>query len=192
MNKLYVALLAGIMGASGATVYASEVDNTTGYIGLSYGVLKQQNKFFEGKGSTETDKLFVRLGGDLNEYFSSELRLGFTVDNKEGKSAYAFDDVSKGEKIKFTHEFMVSGLLRAGLPLGSLIKPYVLVGYTLERERLSYSGGSKNGNIHDISYGAGIDLRVSKHVVLNGEWIQYDDKSGSRLKGPSFGIAARF
>lgn len=193
MRKLLVAVVAGVIGVSASTAQADSL-KTTGYVGVNYGVLKQYNRFFDdGKKHYETDKVFIRVGGEINEYFDSELRLGLTAgDKKETLRDTSFTPAGvDGSKGTFSHDYLLTLLLKAGYPIGP-IKPYAAVGYTFGQERLTYPGGKATARFDDFTFGGGIDIDLGSRLVVNAEWIQYDNMDGIRLKGPSAGLAWRF
>src|SRR5699024_11816331 len=148
MRKLLVAVVAGVIGVSAGTAQAESV-KTTGYVGVNYGVLKQYNRFFDdGKKHYETDKMFIRSGGEINEYFDSELRLGLTAGDKKGRSSISTSSINAGDNITFSHDYLLTLLLKAGYPIGP-VKPYAAVGYTFGQERLSYPGGKATARFED-------------------------------------------
>lgn len=194
MRKLLVAVVAGVIGVSASTAQADSL-KTTGYVGVNYGVLKQYNRFFDdGKKHYETDKVFIRVGGEINEYFDSELRLGLTAGDKKGTGKVGSNYLpqqAEDAPITFSHDYLLTLLLKAGYLIGP-VKPYAAVGYTFGQERLSYPGGKDTARFDDFTFGGGIDINLGSRVVLNAEWIQYDNMDGIRLKGPSAGLAWRF
>lgn len=199
MKKLLVAVVAGVIGVSAGTAQASDV-KTTGYVGVSQADLKQYNPFFnDGKKHIKTQTTFVRIGGDINQYFSSELRVGTSTKTKKAKVTGGIANTvggvesQAGEEIngKYSHLITASALLKMGYPIGP-IKPYAAIGYTYGKEKISVNGQSEKANYDHYSYGAGLDISLGQRVLLNGEWLQYDNKSGMRVKGPSVGLAIRF
>lgn len=189
MRKLLVAVVAGVVsiGAAQASDFKS-----VGYVGINYGTLEQYNRFFEGgKKHLETDKVFIRIGGEINEYFDSELRLGLTAGDKKGIAGDNTPEGIEGTSATFSHDYLLTLLLKAGYPIGP-IKPYAAVGYTFGQERLKHVRGKTKERFDDLTFGAGVDLSLGSRLVVNAEWLQYDDIDGIRLKGPSAGLAWRF
>lgn len=183
MKKLYVAMMAGIVSVGIATTAQAYDEGKTGYIGVSYGEHEQKTNLFDD-GKAKTDNLFLRLGGEINEVFNSELRLGFNTKKASGSS-------SIGENMKVKNNYMVSALLRAGHDIG-IIRPYVAAGYSFGKERATSSAGKMKASLHGVSYGAGIDASVSDDVVLNVEWLQLVERSSVDLNGWTVGVAVRF
>jgi|GEM_PF-1443603 len=194
MRKLLVAVVAGVIGVSASTAQADSL-KTTGYVGISQADLKQYNPYFaDGKKHIKTQTTFIRVGGDINEYFSSELRVGTSTKTKKGPANQGTADslnINQGEKATYSHFVVASALLKAGYPVGP-IKPYVAVGYTFGKEKVSANGKDEKANYDHYTYGAGVDVSLGRRVLLSGEWLQYDNHAGVRVKGPAVGLAVRF
>lgn len=194
MRKLLVAVVAGVIGVSAGTAQADSL-KTTGYVGISQADLKQYNPYFtDGKKHIKTQTTFIRVGGDINEYFSSELRVGTSTKTKKGPANSNTAGVLKvnvGEDATYSHFVVASALLKAGYPIGP-IKPYAAVGYTFGKEKISAGGKSTKANYDHYTFGGGIDISLGHRVLLSGEWLQYDNHAGVRVKGPAVGLAVRF
>ncbi len=194
MKKVLVAVVAGVIGVSASTAQASDF-NPTGYVGISHSFLKQYNPFFEnGKKHIKTETTFLRVGGDINDYFSSELRVGTNTKNAKDKlNATTRSVMGLGEDVNgtYSHFITASALLKAGYPIGP-VKPYAIAGYTYGKERVKANGKKIKANYDHYTFGAGVDVSLGERVVLTGEWIQYDNHDGVRVKGPGVGVAVRF
>lgn len=162
------------------------------YLGVNYTQLKQDNRFAASgfqtnKKDFKTGEGFLRLGGVINQYFSSELRVGSTVAEKKQSVA--------GTKMTYNFDFNVGAYAKLSLPLGP-ISLYSLLGYTYGREQLetcTLGACSKDKDyLHDWSLGAGVDLNLGKHVGINAEYIQYYYINNVAFGGPSAGIYYRF
>ena len=181
MKKVCISFLAGLGGL--LLVGGAMADDnlfTQGYVGVSYYQLEQDDRFF-GDSRFDTGELFVRVVGNINEYFSSELRLGATV----------ADNTDSG--IEFRHNYLVTGLLRAGWPLGP-VTPYLAVGHTWGEERWEFSGTAQRATFNDWSYGAGIDMDLGERLGVSLEMIQhYENLNGNvSLRGAGLGAYWRF
>ena len=165
------------------------------YMGINYVQMTQDNRFgFDSDAKTfNTGELFFKLGGVINQYVSTELRAGTTaVAKKESETAgiYTYD-----AKYQFNYHAGLYG--KFGLPLG-VFHPYILLGYTFGQEQVETFSGDCNcvekttGNLHDTSYGAGLDLDLGKRLGLNAEYTQYYDVGSVKFRGPSFGVYYRF
>lgn len=193
MKNIRISILAGLLGLVGAS-QVSAGDNSffnQGYVGISYYQLEQDNRFF---GDDERDKrfdtgdVFLRLVGNINEYFDSELRVGATADDNRDSLWFASDE--DGE---FRHDYMFSGFLRIGYPMGP-VKPYVAGGYTWGRERFeSDLTGTVRERFRDYSYGAGIDIDLGERLGINIEAVKYyKNIDNVTLRGPGAGFYWRF
>lgn len=185
--RFYAALLGACL-ASTASMASQASEPGQVYVGISYVELEQYdlNRFFNG-GRFESGDVVARLGSHLNRYFSSELRLATTINPKEGRSSFT----QPPSQAEFGRDYMFSGFLRAGYPLGP-VRPYVAVGYTFGKERFKYAGGKDRDTFRDTSLAAGIDLALGEHLGVNLEFTQYYDIGHGRLQGPSAGLFWNF
>lgn len=169
-------LLTGFLGMLLSSAAMAEA-----YVGLNYAVPEQDARFFTNEDRIETGEAFVRIGGQINDVFSSELRLGATVSPKEE------------EPLTFEHNYLAGAYLKAQWKLG-LIRPYVVAGVTALEEELQNSTTRIRRTEYkdDISYGAGLDLQFGDHFGLNAEFMQYYDIGNVALRGPSAGFYWRF
>lgn len=149
-----------------------------GFVGVSYAQLEQYDRFFGGD-RFDTGEVFVRVGGRLNDIFDSELRVGATIQKE--------DDALQ----EFSHDYIVTGLLRAGYQWG-IVRPYLAAGYTVGRERLKVGNTKFRDRFRDFSYGGGVDVSLGQRVGLNVELLNYYDIGNLRLQGPSAGVFWRF
>lgn len=153
-----------------------------GFVGLNYTQLEQNDRYF-GSDRFDTGELFARIGGHVNKYFTTELRLGTTVDDKsKGDTSYRFD-YHVGAYAELGYQF-------------SLLRPYLLAGYTFGREQVTRPRGGRDetekDHINDFSYGAGVDLYLSERLGINAEYVRYYDIGNVTYKGPSAGVFYRF
>lgn len=163
------------------------------YIGANYTQLKQSNRFgttgFQaGKSDFTTGEGFLRLGGVINKYVSSELRIGSTAAEKKQTVA--------GTKMTYRFDYNVGAYGKLSLPLGP-VSLYSILGYTYGEDQLEtcVPGAlcSKNtSHMRDWSLGAGVDLHLGKHVGINAEFMQYYYIGKVDFRGPSAGIFYRF
>lgn len=182
MKKMGAMLLAGALAVCGGAAHAETRFN--GYVGISYAELEQYDRFF-ATGRYETGELFVRLGGHLNEIFTSELRIGTTINDVSSSTA------PRGVS-KYRHDYIVSMMLQAGHQVG-IFRPYVGVGYSYVRERLRLTNGDDvTGSFDDMSVAGGLDIHITDQLGVNLEYTQYYDTDNLRLKGPSAGVIWRF
>lgn len=175
MKKAALLLMTGFLGMLLSSAAMAEA-----YVGLNYAVLEQDDRFFN-EDRFDTGEAFIRIGGQINEIFSSELRLGATVSPKEE------------EPLTFEHNYLAGAYLKAQWKLGP-IRPYAVAGFTALEEDLenSTTGIRSTEYKDDISYGAGLDLQFGDHFGLNAEFMQYYDIGDVALRGPSAGFYWRF
>lgn len=169
--KRVLLLLAGML--------LSGLASAESFVGLNYAVPEQDDRFF-GNQRFDTGDVFLRLGAEMNDIFVSELRVGATVEPNEENG------------LRFEHDYLYGGYVRAQYKMGAFV-PYVLAGLTWGQERIeAASGAVATAEFDDISYGAGLDLRLGDHFGLNAEFTRYYDIGNVMLRGPSAGIFFRF
>lgn len=183
MKKVCISIIAGLALTGQAAANYDSFFNQ-GYVGVNYAALKQDDRFF-GEDRLNTGELSARLVGNINRYFSSELRLGATVDDNEDTV------VQLGEDGKFRHNYLASGFLRLGYRFG-IMKPYLAVGYTWGEERLEVGGSTARSTFDDWSYAGGVDIDLGERLGLNIEATQYYEIGNVTLRGPSAGLYWRF
>jgi hypothetical protein len=167
------------------------------YLGINYTQLEQDNSI---QGATygsagnpdktfETGEVFIRLGGIINKYVSTELRAGTTAASKNDST---IQNAAPG-KDEYRFNYHAGLYAKLSLPLW-IFRPYGLVGYTVGQGELNRTPAdvTKKEDLHDWSYGAGLDIDLGKHFGLNAEYVQYYNISGDSYKGPSAGIYYRF
>lgn len=180
MKKIYgVAALAAASWCAGVQAQEFPYGTPQGYVGISYAVPEQNDRFF-GSDRFDTGEVVFRLGGHLNEIFDGEMRVGTTVSSKTGGGR------------EFGHDYMASLMLRAGYDIGA-IRPYIAVGMTYGKEWLELANGRKvKDNFDDVSYAVGADISLGARLGVNVEYMQYYDIGNVTLKGPSAGLIWRF
>jgi hypothetical protein len=168
------ALLAGVLmvGAS-ATVGA---ENYEGYVGINYMTVETDDRFFGGD-TVETGDVFVRLGAKINHLFSSELRVGGTVQPEKQGGA------------EFKNDYYVGGMLRLQKQYGGFA-PYVGTSFTYIKESLSGFGSE---TLRDHGYAAGLDIGLGEKLGINVEyWVITGSPSNDvDRKGLSLGVFHR-
>lgn len=165
-----------------ATLAFSTTANAEAYLGVNYLKMEQNNQykssFLTDEASFKTDEVFVRLGGVVNKYVASELRVGSTAgEKKDGDQTFRFN-------------YHVGMYGKAMLPIGP-VTPYIVGGYTWGEVETKNSAGKFTGSIKDVSVGGGIDLNIG-NVGVNAEYIRYYYIGNVRYRGPSIGLFYRF
>ena len=120
-----------------------------GYFGMGYGHTE-----YEEAGIADTVNpgvTFIKIGGNTNDYFGVELRMGLGVK----------DDTLTVQGLSVVTEFnYYYGLyLKAGAPIGSLY-PYALVGYSKGELEVSAGGFSIEASDSDTSFGLGMSINL--------------------------------
>ena len=177
MRKL---VLGAALGA--AVCVAPSMAMASGFVGLNYTRLQQNDRYFGGDRFT-TGEVFGRIGGRINKYVTTELRVGTTLNDKsEGKTRYQFN-YHAGVYLDLGYQFR-------------MLRPYLLLGYTFGEEEYTQDNNgsyvSQTHHLHDYSYGAGVDFYLGKRLGINAEYVQYYDIGNITYKGPSAGIFYRF
>lgn len=131
-------------------------------------------------GSADTGVLFVRGGYQVNQNVAFEARLGTGVD----------DGHVEGAKVEV--DDMYGAYLKAGLPLQMGFYPYVLLGATHGKVKVSGHGFSESDTSSDISYGIGIDYWFSDQVSAGLEYANFYDKDGVEVSGWTLGLNYKF
>lgn len=177
MRKLIWGSALGLLCAVVPTVSVAD-----GYIGLNYTKLEQDDRFF-GEREFDTGEVFARLGGHVNRYFATELRLGATLNDKSsGREEYRFN-------------YHVGAYIQVGYQF-SFWRPYLLLGYTYGEEEATLDNNiryhEETASIKDTSYGAGVDINLGDSFGINAEYVQYYDIGDVSFKGPSAGFFYNF
>lgn len=175
MNKVIANIVAGVTFLGWSSVALAD-EASQGYVGVNYIQFETYDRFFGGD-RINTGDLMVRVGGHLNEYFLSELRVGATVSPEEQAN------------VEYANDYFVGGFLRMHKQL-SIFTPYVGVSYTYIKE--SFAGNS--GTLEDFGYAAGLDVSLGKRLGINAEyWMMTGDPIDDiDRKGPSVGAFYRF
>lgn len=175
MNKMITTLAAGAV-LCGASSPALADDFYQGYVAVNYIQFETYDRFFGGD-RVNTGDLMVRIGGELNDYFVSELRLGSTLLPEEQGG------------LEYRNDYFIGGFLRLQKQFAG-VTPYVGVSYTYIKE--SFAGDS--ATLQDAGYAAGVDVSLGERLGLNAEfWMMTGDPINDiDRKGPSVGAFYRF
>jgi hypothetical protein len=178
MKRGFIGLIAGVIASLGCVAKA---DDSNAYIGINYMVIEQDSRFVPGD-SIDTGETVVRFGGEINEYFSSELRVGMTTASVKDGAA------------ELKNLYSIGGLLRVRKEFGSLT-PYLGLGYMWTREELSGAGPlSGEATLADVAAAVGVDISLGEKLGLNIEYFALTMKPFSDINrtGPSAGVFWRF
>lgn len=157
------------------------------YIGADYTQFQYDNHNYD----TDTLKIngaVVRAGAELNDWIGLEVRAGTGFDTASNHGLdYQLDD-------------MYGGYLKLSVPLSDTVHPYLIGGYThldgKVRADASISGVNysvdRKKHFADESYGAGIDLDLTRTLGANVEYMRYYDKDHQKIAGISLGLRSAF
>lgn len=160
------------------TAAAAGASDTTGYAGISYATIEQDDRFFN-EGEFDTGEIYARIGGVINPYLVGELRIGTTLSSKEKNT------------VEFVHRYTATALARLQYPMGTFV-PYVAAGGSRIDEELTIGSMSATSAFNDFSAGVGFDLNMGNNWGLNVEYFQLSDKDDIKRAGPSVGIIYNF
>lgn len=130
--------------------------------------------------SADVGVLFGRAGYQLNQNVAFEARLGVGVD----------DDHIYASKVEIDDWY--GAYLKAGLPLQAGFYPYVLLGATHGKVKVSGPYGSASDSSSDISYGLGMDYWFSGQISAGLEYAHFYDKDGVEVTGWMLGLNYKF
>ncbi len=127
------------------------------------------------------EALYGRIGVDIDENFSAEIRAGAGVD----------DDSIFGVDVDLDNFF--GAYIRAGVPVTEYFFPYAVLGYTRAEVTASVPGySSESESESDVSFGAGADIKVNNNLSINVEYTNYYDKDDEKIDGISISAVTYF
>lgn len=152
----------------------------------------EKPSFYVGGGYTRTEfdadlvsddaelgALFFRGGYQINENLAVEARFGKGI----------ADDKIDGVKIE--EDYMYGAYFKAGMPTSIGLYPYFLVGWTESKLKFSVPGDSTTDKSSGISYGAGLEYRVSQFSV-GLEYAKLYNNDDYKINGLSLGVNYKF
>lgn len=176
MKKLITALSLSVLAAS--TSFADDIQSGS-YIGASYAI----NEADAGGDDLDLSALMLNAGYRFNEYFSAEARIGTGTGGDDLDDFYGID-------IDIDSMYGVYG--KVGIPTGTAVYPYAILGYTNVKLELSGGGTSESDDDSDLSYGIGADFSVSESFSMFAEYIVWYDDNDIELSGFNLGVNLRF
>ncbi len=143
-----------------------------GYVGANLSFLD----FSSSSGaSADLVALSTRFGAEFNENLSGEFRVGFGV----------VDDTINGSTYELNTLFGI--YIRGAAQISDTVKPYILLGAS--RGEVSSNGYSFTES--DMSFGAGVDFKLSDRNSLNLEYMSLYDKDGSDITALALGFVTK-
>ncbi|MGB3622659.1 MAG: porin family protein [Ketobacter sp.] len=144
------------------------------YVGLQYNMFTYSE---DGLGDLEPEGVALVIGGELNDNFRLEGRLGSsTADDNVAGVALAIDNY-------------IGFYVKGGMRFADMVFPYVVLGYSLVD--LKSHDANYYDTESDLSYGVGADVNFGNFQV-GLEWIMLQDKSAYELENLSLTAAWRF
>lgn len=165
---------------------AAVLAGTDGYAGLSY--VSSSIAPDHATDHANTGAVQFNFGAWLNQQgtLGAEGRIGLGV--KDGNVHYTF----KGER-EVSIDRYYGAYLRAQFPESLPVRPYGLVGLTrIETDEKDASTDHHDANYSDLSLGLGVDLRITKQVFVNVEYLRVVDHGGDEINHLGIGVGGRF
>lgn len=149
-----------------------------GQFGINYVHMKQHDRFY-GDDNFETGDVMLRLAGNINRYWLTELRAGTTASPK------------KKDGVEFRHSYFYGAMARFQYPVGRFT-PYVGAGYSRIKESIDTRTSSGEATFSDFSYAAGVDILLGESVGFQVEYFTLSDEDNVARRGPSAGFYYSF
>lgn len=115
-----------------------------------------------------------RLGFVITQNFVIETQVAAPGSETDGSSSVDFQNM---------FSFMAQGVY----PIGKA-NLYAVLGISSVRTSREFGGMTFSGRESGFSYGLGVNYRFSRHFAINGDYIQYLDKSNMKLGAYSLGL----
>ncbi|MCK0538522.1 outer membrane beta-barrel protein [Alcanivorax quisquiliarum] len=188
-----VALAANGYDSYGATYSGSSSsssnwrDNIGPYVGLNYTRFEFESE--ETEREVEPDGVTLRLGMEFNQFLGLEVRgaTGVSADKRRTSLGTAEFDLDR----------LYGGYLKVSVPVGEMVRPYVIAGYTEAKGEVRFTNSlgtieRETDTVNDESYGAGIDFNLTDTFGMNLEYMRYLDKDDYELNAISVGFRSAF
>jgi len=174
MKNVKMLVSASILSVASAYAVAES------YVGASYldGGLELMDSI-----DADLPGAFIRIGNQYGDHLAAEIRGGIGV-GKEHSIA--------GSDVDFELEDFYGAYVLLKAPSHSYAVPYLIAGYTRAEFKADGPGGSSDTIEEGFSYGAGLSIELTEAIALNGEWIQYVNKSDIEFSGLSMGVSMEF
>jgi len=147
------------------------------YSGLSFVSVSYRE---DGFPSADPQAVAFKLGLGINRYLAVEARAGFGV----GEDTVTY--LGAPVEVKIDQYFGVYG--KGILPLMEDFSVYGLLGVIGGKVTATGFGYQASQSDTDVSFGAGLDLVLSKHIALNFEWAELFKDTGYKVRAASFGL----
>lgn len=123
---------------------------------------------------------------------SARGRLGFVISQNVGvETQFAAPGTESDSGASVDFQNMFNFLVQGVYPVGKA-NLYGVLGISSVRTSREYAGRTFSGRENGFSYGIGANYRFTKHLAINGDYIQYLDKSNMELGAFSVGLTYYF
>lgn len=154
------------------------------YYGASYSSLDYQEK---GTSDASLASLNLNAGYIFNESLSLEARLGLGVGD-DNINFNLLNTTVSGE-IELDQTMGIYG--KYAIPVEQYA-PYVILGYSSAEATAKVSNTSASSDVASMSYGLGLDVKISKRMTGNLEYINMLDKSDVEISAITLGVSFKF
>ncbi|KAF0279929.1 hypothetical protein BA897_04115 [Spiribacter roseus] len=152
-----------------------------GYVGFSIGSVDVD---IEGYPTATPTAFISHFGGEVNEYFSYEFRVGNGIADDD------IDVLGSNVDVSLNPFYGAYGIGR--LPISDRISFYGLAGYTYGETKFEGPGGVEEESESDLSYGVGGQIGLTDRITGFVEYVQYIDGSDFEVSGISVGGTYRY
>ncbi|PFG11088.1 MULTISPECIES: porin family protein [unclassified Marinobacter] len=182
MNHTKKSLISAFVIGSATILGAGTAQAQNGYAGANLNFLEYNENGINDDASLTAGTF--RLGAQVNEYLSGELRAGL---------GFSDDTVNiTGTDVDIELDSLFGAYLRGGFPITKQIYPYAVFGVTRGQVTYSAQGFSESKSETDTSFGVGVDFTLIDQVTLNVEYMSWFDKDGTEIDGFSVGASTAF
>lgn len=185
-NAVLKALAAGIvLGALPITALADGL-----YLGANYAMFEYTNDDIDDDEEVNPDAVILRVGIEMADWFGLEARGGLGLDEDS-------TSISGVGRVSAELDELYGAYARFGLPMGDMVMPYVIGGWTHVggKGELSVPGGigaTASEDWDDVSWGGGVDVNLSETIALNVEYMRYIDDGPDELSAVAVGLRSAF
>lgn len=170
-----------LVAAQEGTAQSSKAPQTYGGIGL--GFIELVDEIFPPQ-EFPLAVIHGRVGTRFNEYFSSELRVGFGVSEGTASPHGAGGNIEVNARLR--HAFGIYGLMH--VPLAAPLTPYAVFGYNRSKVRFNSMGDRWIFGVMDLSIGVGVDWDLGNGGQFNAEYRAYFKEDRLDLDGFLIGV----
>lgn len=177
--KKFACLISFCLLFSAGQVFAEGGDN---YIGLNITRGQYSEDYIDE--DFNPIALVAKTGYLFNDYFAVEARLGVGVVDDE-QDIYGYD---VSVKLKYLMGIYGKGILN----LNEQFDVYAMLGFTKAEMEAELEGYSDSSDDSDLSFGIGVDYKLSNQLYLDFEYMSYMSKSDFDASAIAIGITKNF